>query len=225
MAAQVRAAPVDLADNPAAWPDVELLRFEGVEDRALQAAAEAAALFVDVVVGELLARGWRTQWGAPSASALAQASGVSDATVSRVLRGKVWPDLATMARLAGAIDLVMAWQRTSPPPPEPERVDPPAPGQATRLVPASTADPARGREPSPPRRPPRRPEPRFERPYRGLNNRQRHLVARVRDLGLSWEDAYLHSSQHGFTLDEAEDLEAIDEARSKNPDLKRLLPD
>lgn len=114
MARSRRAAPVELASNPQAWPDPQQVSFAQVTDAGLRSAAQAAAGFAHAVVTHLLTQGWRTQSGAPSASELSRRCGVDASVIGRVLRGQVWPDFETVARLADACDLAMPGEVARP---------------------------------------------------------------------------------------------------------------
>lgn len=51
----------------------------------------------DVIRKMLLVRAWRTE-------DLANAAGVSRATISRIINGVVYPNMATIAKIAAALD-------------------------------------------------------------------------------------------------------------------------
>ena len=221
-----RPGPVELADDPSAWPDPARLTFQTVENEGLRAAAAAAAGFADAVIHEMMARGWRTRSGAPSATAVSRACGVHASTVGRVLRGLAWPDFETLVRLGRACDLPLGAAAGVPQPdrvPEPTRVEVDRPGAATKLVPAAGRQPrSQPAEPSrpAPRRPPAPPPPD---PYAGLNSAERRFVTWLRDQGLPWStflDQYDAGRWNSIDFDA---FDGVCEAYDKNEALSELL--
>jgi hypothetical protein len=75
---QPRSRPAEMAPSP--WPDAP----------ADDPIAETARVFVTNLVGAI---------GSKSIRSVARASGVNHVTLQNIMLGKIWPDLATIARL------------------------------------------------------------------------------------------------------------------------------
>ncbi|WP_411512248.1 helix-turn-helix domain-containing protein [Curtobacterium sp. Arg-1] len=83
MARTARALPVENAPSP--WP-------EAASDDTLTEIARAFVLRLRTAIGD------------ESIRAVAARAGVSHVTVLKILSGRAWPDLATIARLELALD-------------------------------------------------------------------------------------------------------------------------
>jgi lambda repressor-like predicted transcriptional regulator len=84
--ARVR-SPRELTDNPETWPGVP------AAEPGVEAVRQISARLADT----LTERGW-------SLRQAAAASGVNRQAIANLLAGDSWPDVATVARLASALD-------------------------------------------------------------------------------------------------------------------------
>jgi transcriptional regulator with XRE-family HTH domain len=89
-----RTPPRELAADPETWPDCHL------DDPGAAAVQEVARTLATVIAGRGL-----------SLRAVADASGVNRQAVADLINGRSWPDVATVARLAGGLGARL-WPRS-----------------------------------------------------------------------------------------------------------------